>query len=40
MDLGTKMGLAPRRSAFADVAPGPLSTSVPSTPVHTPGPWG
>ena len=38
MALGATMGMTPR--AFADVAPGPLSTSVPSTPVHTPGPWG
>jgi len=37
MDLGTKMGLAPRRAAFADA---PASTSVPSTPAQTPGPWG
>jgi len=39
MELGTKMGLAPRR-AFAEVAPGPVATSVPSTPSRTPGPWG
>ena len=39
MELGTRMGLAPRR-AFAEVAPGPATTSVPSTPSHTPGPWG
>jgi heat shock protein HtpX len=40
MELGTNMGLAPRAAAFAEVAPGPTSTSVPSTPSHTPGPWG
>jgi len=39
MELGTKMGLAPRR-AFAEVAPGPATTSVPSTPSRPPGPWG
>ncbi|GAA0870797.1 zinc metalloprotease HtpX [Brevundimonas basaltis] len=39
MALGAEMGFAPRR-AFAEVAPGPLTTSVPSTPSHTPGPWG
>ncbi len=37
MELGTKMGLAPRRAAVVDA---PLSTSVPSTPSHRPGPWG
>ena len=40
MELGTKMGLAPRRAAFAEVAPGPATTSVPSTASRTPGPWG
>ncbi|MDQ7813954.1 M48 family metalloprotease, partial [Brevundimonas sp.] len=40
MDLGTKMGLAPRAAAFAEVAPGPATTSVPSTAPRTPGPWG
>ncbi len=39
-ELGTKMGLAPRRPAFAEVAPGPVTTSVPSTASGTPGPWG
>lgn len=39
MALGTQMGLAPR-AAFAEVAPGPATTSVPSTPAHAPGPWG
>lgn len=38
--LGTQMEGAPRSGAFADVAPGPATTSVPSTPAHTPGPWG
>ncbi|HYD28497.1 zinc metalloprotease HtpX [Brevundimonas sp.] len=37
MELGTKMGLAPRRAAFAGA---PVSTSVPTTPSHMPGPWG
>ena len=36
MELDAKMGLAPRR-AFAEA---PVSTSVPTTPSHTPGPWG
>ncbi|MBU2289586.1 MAG: zinc metalloprotease HtpX [Alphaproteobacteria bacterium] len=44
MELGTKMGLAPRRAAFADAPRGPVSTSVPSTAAPTPspsrGPWG
>jgi heat shock protein HtpX len=40
MELGTKMGLAPRRAAFAEVAPDPATTSVPSTASRTPGPWG
>ena len=37
MELGTRMGLAPRRAPSFDV---PHSTSVPSTPSHRPGPWG
>ncbi|MBW8305019.1 MAG: M48 family metalloprotease, partial [Brevundimonas sp.] len=40
MALGTKMGQAPRRAVFAEFAPGPATTSVPSTPSHAPGPWG
>ncbi|MDP3368257.1 MAG: M48 family metalloprotease, partial [Brevundimonas sp.] len=40
MEMGTKMGMGPRRAAFAEVAPGPMATSVPSTPSRTPGPWG
>ncbi|MDP2763762.1 MAG: zinc metalloprotease HtpX [Brevundimonas sp.] len=40
MELGTKMGLAPSRAAFADAPRGPVATSVPSTPSRTPGPWG
>ncbi|HEY0599615.1 zinc metalloprotease HtpX [Brevundimonas sp.] len=38
--LGTQMGLAPRRAAFTEVAPGPVTTSVPTTPSRAPGPWG
>ena len=37
MELGAKMGLAPRRAALAET---PVSTSVPSTPSRAPGPWG
>jgi len=37
MELGTKMGLAPRRAAGFEAAP---ATSVPATPSHRPGPWG
>lgn len=37
MELGTRMGLAPRRAPSFDA---PHSTSVPSTPSHRPGPWG
>ena len=40
MALGAKMGLSPRRATIAEVAPGAVSTSVPSTPSHTSGPWG
>jgi len=40
MELGTKMGLAPRRPSEAGAAEGPLSTSVPTTPTQTRGPWG
>ena len=40
MALGTKMGLASRRTAFADFEPGPARTSVPTTPSQAPGPWG
>ncbi|WP_332640281.1 zinc metalloprotease HtpX [Brevundimonas sp.] len=36
MELGTKMGLAPRRPVFAATA----TTSVPSTPASPSGPWG
>lgn len=37
MEMGTRMGLAPRRSAAAGTTP---TTSVPATPSHRPGPWG
>ncbi len=40
MALGTKMGLAPRRAAFAEVGSGPAGTSVPTTPTQPRGPWG
>ena len=40
MALGTKMGLAPRRTDLDGVAPRPAATSVPTTPLQTPGPWG
>ncbi|MDP2116656.1 MAG: M48 family metalloprotease, partial [Brevundimonas sp.] len=48
MELGARMGLAPRRADFADVAPGPASqglpprpsTSVPNTLPGRRGPWG
>jgi heat shock protein HtpX len=40
MALGTTMALAPRRAAFAEVAPGPMATSVPTTPAQPRGPWG
>jgi heat shock protein HtpX len=40
VELGAKMGLGPRPAAFAEVAPGPAMTSVPTTPSHAPGPWG
>ena len=40
VELGAKMGLGPRRAALAEVAPGSATTSVPTTPSHTPGPWG
>ncbi|WP_292063934.1 zinc metalloprotease HtpX [Brevundimonas sp. UBA7664] len=40
MALGTKMGLAPRRAAFAEGASGPAGTSVPTTPTQPRGPWG
>jgi len=40
MALGAKMGLTPRRAEFAEVAPGPTATSVPTTPMPSRGPWG
>jgi len=40
VELGAKMGLASRPAAFAEVPPGPLATSVPTTPGNRPGPWG
>ena len=40
MALGAKMGLSPRRATIAAVPPGTATTSVPSTPSHTSGPWG
>jgi heat shock protein HtpX len=40
MELGTKMGLAPRRSAFTGMAAQDATTSVPSTPASRSGPWG
>jgi heat shock protein HtpX len=40
MELGTKMGLAPRSPAFAAAVSQPVTTSVPSTPASRPGPWG
>ena len=40
MALGAKMGLSPRRATIAEVPPGTATTSVPSTPSHTSGPWG
>ena len=39
MELGARMGLAPRR-AFAEAPHGPVSTSVPTTPADRRGPWG
>ncbi|WP_372708183.1 zinc metalloprotease HtpX [Brevundimonas sp.] len=40
MELGTKMGMATQRAAFADAGPGAVTTSVPSTPASRSGPWG
>ncbi|MDY6925232.1 MAG: zinc metalloprotease HtpX [Pseudomonadota bacterium] len=40
MEMGTRMGLTPRRAAVAEAAPGPVRTSVPTTPSRTQGPWG
>src|SRR6478672_4705866 len=40
MELGTKMGLAPRRPAFSATPSRPATTSVPTTPASSPGPWG
>ena len=37
VEMGTRMGLSPRRAPSFDP---PHSTSVPSTPSHRPGPWG
>lgn len=40
MEMGTTIGLAPRRAAFADAAPGTATTSVPVTHAGRSGPWG
>jgi len=44
MELGLKMGVAPRPAFGAEAPKGPVSTSVPTTPVPVPprasGPWG
>ncbi|MEY4240341.1 MAG: zinc metalloprotease HtpX [Pseudomonadota bacterium] len=44
MDLGLKMGVAPRPAFGTEAPKGPVSTSVPTTPVPAPprasGPWG
>jgi heat shock protein HtpX len=40
MELGTKMGLTPRRHAPVEALVRPVTTSVPSTPTRGPGPWG
>jgi heat shock protein HtpX len=44
MELGLKVGAAPRRASVAEAPNGPVSTSVPTTPVSAPprtsGPWG
>jgi heat shock protein HtpX len=40
MELGTKMGLAPRRAAPEEGPVRTVTTSVPSTPTRAPGPWG
>ena len=40
VELGAKMGLTSRTAAFAEASPGPLGTSVPTTPAKRPGPWG
>jgi len=39
MELGLKMGVAPRRAPMAEALRGPASTSVPSTPSQPRGPW-
>lgn len=39
IELGTKMGMVPRRSDFAAAAPRVATTSVPSTPGAARGPW-
>lgn len=40
MELGAKMGLQPRRSPPPEVPEGRTTTSVPSAPLRTRGPWG
>jgi heat shock protein HtpX len=40
MELGTKMGLTPRRPALVEADRRPAVTSVPSTPSRPAGPWG
>ncbi len=40
MELGAKMGIAPRRPAAVEPAPGPVFTSAPTTPTGSRGPWG
>jgi len=40
MELGAKMGLAPRRPAFAETPPRVATTRVPVTPASRSGPWG
>ena len=40
MELGARMGVAPRRPATSEASRGPVSTSVPSTPTQPRGPWG
>ncbi|MBU1384845.1 MAG: zinc metalloprotease HtpX [Alphaproteobacteria bacterium] len=40
MEMGTRMGMASRRADSVEAGPGPVRTSVPTTPLQTPGPWG
>ena len=39
IELGLKMGTAPRRAPVAETSRGPASTSVPTTPSQPRGPW-